>query len=421
MSNKFKLLRFIVTLFLAVGLFSVPALAEDAVETITVTVRVESGAIEDEGTLLPPAEAVLEVNKLLSSWQATPLEALEAVTGGDIEITESDYGSFLSGILGVSDESGAYSWMYAVNNEIPETGVDSYMLSDGDEVVFYFISWENADYAYFTPGSLTVDEGESFTLNLTGVDFTDGEYPVEGAMLIIESDAPITRELNYTDADGNAELSFFAAGEYLISAALQNDAGIAAISRPYCVVTVEEDAEPPMEPSGGTADALPAEPSGDTVDTLPAEPSDDTVDALPAEPAETTTDSAIKETPDALDGGEPQLLPEIVPMPMPTAPITYDDTAKTLTVYGKDIDITGLQVIFDEDESELYLPLRAVAETLGATVHWDAATTAVIISTESGETVTFNATDDLAANKIRFIENHVYAPSLFIIDTFGGK
>jgi hypothetical protein len=421
-----KITGFLLTLCLAAGLTVMPVLAaEDAappeeiagpVDTIApadiagsvdtdflssnaVTIRIESSLQGEEKTLLKTTAVPL------LAGATTVTDVLNAVVEGQTEFTESEYGSFLSGIMGVTDETGVYSWMFAVNNEVPEVGMDAYELNDGDEVVFYFISWENADYAYFTPGSAVVTDGESVTLNLTGVDFMEGAYPVEGAQLIITSDAPTTRDIQYTDAEGNVTLSFMGVGEYEISAALPNEAGIQTLSRPYAIITVDEAADAPA-------------------DLPPETTTDGGLEEIPADlPPETTTDGGLEEipaetTPEAeIPAGEVPVIPEdIEPMPMPTPPVEYDENNNRLTVYGVNVDITGLQVV--SENNELYLPLRAVAEALGLTVTWDSAASTAVIGVPGAGEIRLNAVQALNNGEIKFIENHIYVPSAYVISNY---
>ncbi len=406
---------FVLTLCLAAGLTLTPVLASeatgaeiteapeedgpstDASNGVTVTVRIENSFMGQEQTLLPPTEVTLESD---GDTKANVYNALIATCGTSAVFTESEYGSFLSGIMGVTDETGMYSWMFAVNNAIPEVGMDAYELNDGDEVVFYFVSWEHADYAYFTPGYATISDKDSVTLNLSGVDFMEGEYPVEGAQLVIVSDSPTTRDLKYTDAEGNVELSFMNPGEYLISAVLTNDDGINTISHPYCLITVEGDASAPESPEP----ELTTDSGLEGVDTQPEETPD-----VPLAIVEPTGEPA-EEPAEPIDFGA------IEPMPMPTAPVTYDEKNNTLNVYGADVNLSGVQVIFENNE--LYLPLRAVAEALGLVVTWDGAASVAIVQVPGADDIRLNAAEALAKGEIKFVGNHIYVPSAYVISNY---
>jgi len=70
----------------------------------------------------------------------TPLGALDA-SGTPYTVDDSyyqEYGSlFIDSIQGRENE-GASGWMYQVNDIVPPVGPNTYTLSDGDEVVFYW-------------------------------------------------------------------------------------------------------------------------------------------------------------------------------------------------------------------------------------------------------------------------------------------
>jgi hypothetical protein len=83
-------------------------------------------------------------------------------------------------------------------------------------------------------------------LQLTGVHFADGEFPVAGAAIDISSDAPTDRMMRYTDEDGVISLVFNNPGLYEISASLYNEDGINTISRPYTRVMVGVSEHPPL-------------------------------------------------------------------------------------------------------------------------------------------------------------------------------
>jgi hypothetical protein len=106
----------------------------------------------------------------------------------------------------------------------------------------------------------------------------------------------------------------------------------------------------------------------------------------------------------------------IEPMPMPTAAVTYDENNNRLNVYGVDVDIANLQVIYENNE--LYLPLRAVAEALGLTVTWDGAASTAIISVPGAGDIRLNAAEALNNGEIKFIENHIYVPTAYIISNY---
>jgi hypothetical protein len=98
---------------------------------------------------------------------------------------------------------------------------------------------------------------------------------------------------------------------------------------------------------------------------------------------------------------------------MPTPPISYDESTNTLTGYGYTVNLGEARVIFEN--GELYLPLRAVAEALGFNVNWDSATSIASTRLFNGAVVELNAADALSNGQIKFIDNHIYVPSAYVI------
>jgi hypothetical protein len=191
-----KLLFFVLTLSLVMSVGSLTAWANSA--AITVTVRVESGEEGAEKTLLPIMFATFGADVK----NPTVTDALMQATQNRVEVEKSEYGEVISAILGVSDDTGRYAWMYAVNNENPPVSADVCEIKDGDEIVFYFSDWQETSYSYFDKSVVEVDKGEEFTLNLTGLSFTDGKFAVDGAQIISTGDQPRPRIMYNTDEDG---------------------------------------------------------------------------------------------------------------------------------------------------------------------------------------------------------------------------
>ncbi|ONG98979.1 DUF4430 domain-containing protein [Bacillus cereus] len=73
----------------------------------------------------------------------TALSLLQKVMGDKVEAETMSFGTYVKGIDGLM--AGATSgWLYDVNDQSAEVGVDSYKLKSGDVVVFRFVSdWNN--------------------------------------------------------------------------------------------------------------------------------------------------------------------------------------------------------------------------------------------------------------------------------------
>ncbi|NLY50181.1 MAG: DUF4430 domain-containing protein, partial [Firmicutes bacterium] len=70
----------------------------------------------------------------LAADKATPLEALKKT-----DLDYSKRGSYVSKIEDL-EEQGSAGWKYAVNGEVPSAPADGYLLSDGDELVWFYAS-----------------------------------------------------------------------------------------------------------------------------------------------------------------------------------------------------------------------------------------------------------------------------------------
>jgi hypothetical protein len=176
--------------------------------------------------------------------EQTALSALDNVTQGKFILEESENGSFITSILNVSDDSGQYSWMYTVNDETPWVSADKCEVNALDEIVFYFINWQETEYAFFDRAYVETAVGGDISFNLLSLDFEGNLTPVDNAQIIITSDSPLPRIQHYTDENGIVTLSFGYPGVYEITA--RKGDGISAISRPYAQILVTEEAHGPI-------------------------------------------------------------------------------------------------------------------------------------------------------------------------------
>lgn len=103
----------------------------------------------------------------------TALEVVEnaaEICGYTYVITDSSFGSYLSQINN-EFASGMSGWMYFVNNESPPIGAADYLLTEGDEVLWYCGEWG------WQPTRLSVSENNSETgqsITVT-VEYFDGQ------------------------------------------------------------------------------------------------------------------------------------------------------------------------------------------------------------------------------------------------------
>lgn len=107
---------------------------------------------KDGELLFTPGEITVQKS---GKWGLTALGALDA-TGIEHEVTDSDYGPYISSINGQVPEDMA-GWMYTVNDQSQLVGVGDYILNEGDCIIFYYSSnWEDpapkwADLTQQTP------------------------------------------------------------------------------------------------------------------------------------------------------------------------------------------------------------------------------------------------------------------------------
>ena len=72
---------------------------------------------------------------------ATPYDALCAL-GLSINARPSSYGTYVAAIGGLAEKEhgGTSGWMYSVNGKTPNTACSNYILSNGDNVVWYYVT-----------------------------------------------------------------------------------------------------------------------------------------------------------------------------------------------------------------------------------------------------------------------------------------
>lgn len=99
---------------------------------VTVTVSVTSSAV---------GNPVSSGGTFTFNEGATPYDALYAL-GLSINARPSSYGTYVAAIGGLAEmEHGAKSgWMYSVNGTTPMTACSNYVLSNGDNVVWYYVT-----------------------------------------------------------------------------------------------------------------------------------------------------------------------------------------------------------------------------------------------------------------------------------------
>lgn len=99
---------------------------------VTVTVSVTSSAVGNPVS----SGGTFTFNK-----GATPYDALCAL-GLSINARPSSYGTYVAAIGGLAEKQygGTSGWMYSVNGSTPMTACSNYVLSNGDNVVWYYVT-----------------------------------------------------------------------------------------------------------------------------------------------------------------------------------------------------------------------------------------------------------------------------------------
>ena len=99
---------------------------------VTVTVSVTSSAV---------GNPVSSGGTFTFNEGATPYDALCAL-GLSINAHGSSYGTYVAAIGGLAEKEhgGTSGWMYSVNGTTPMTACSNYVLSNGDNVVWYYVT-----------------------------------------------------------------------------------------------------------------------------------------------------------------------------------------------------------------------------------------------------------------------------------------
>lgn len=99
---------------------------------VTVTVSVTSSAV---------GNPVSSGGTFTFNEGATPYDALCAL-GLSINVRPSSYGTYVAAIGGLAEKEhgGTSGWMYSVNGKTPNTACSNYVLKNGDNVVWYYVT-----------------------------------------------------------------------------------------------------------------------------------------------------------------------------------------------------------------------------------------------------------------------------------------
>jgi len=261
MKNNFfkKSTAFLLAMSMIFSLFMVTASAQDD-NSIRVLVRIET----PDKTLVYPERIWVDNFSLkpfgatAEKTSATALHALITALGMDETGPDNGFSvdtdtGWINQVSGYQS-TGYYSWMYAVNDEVPDVGCSNYQIKNGDEIVFYYIDSSIGAYSYFLDTDKTATTGEKVNVNLFSVYWdatkTKQTGAVEKADILVskagEEDATINTGVT-TDNLGHAQLTFNTPGTYIVSALRYGNADnkdTCDISRPRMTVTVTGNAIP---------------------------------------------------------------------------------------------------------------------------------------------------------------------------------
>jgi hypothetical protein len=115
---------------------ALPADAQDAPETIKVSVRVDSAILPEGGELMPVTFVDLKPGE--SAWEALRLAA--QTTGTPVAKSGSGASVYVKTIKSLSqfDHGAKSGWVFSVNGVFPSESCGAYKPADNDEIIFYY-------------------------------------------------------------------------------------------------------------------------------------------------------------------------------------------------------------------------------------------------------------------------------------------
>ncbi|KUK32096.1 MAG: Amylopullulanase AmyB, partial [Thermoanaerobacterales bacterium 50_218] len=213
---------------------------------ITVNVRIEGYRDSNypDGTILPTRQVSLPAG-------STALDALiRAAAEYDLDVESNGFVTSIGGQA--SGHFGGWDgWMYRVNGYSPNVGAASYVLQEGDTVLWYYGDWAGTQY----PDVYQFTEKDGY-LN---VELSSDSSPITGVSLSVYSsvDASVYSRV-YDTGDGTYTVVFaddqgnpLPPGEYTLRAEKFREDGFPEMVKPEPVTinVVEQDPTPPNEPS----------------------------------------------------------------------------------------------------------------------------------------------------------------------------
>ena len=235
----------------------------DIMDTVSLEIRPFKAKVRIEAndrTIVKPKEVTID-NLDLSKYDIStnfeeprPIHAIiKALESAGIDPNDKEKGLNHNGGIYISMIDGLEAWvtsyydgwMYYVDNNYPNEGIDSFHIDSGQSIVVFFQEdyMENI-FSWFDQEEIYVNSGENITLNLTGsIGGMNGEtktQPVSDATILVNNEIyKIDGKVVKTDENGNVDLIFNKDGNYHISAEKINaDTGRRILTRPYAKVSV---------------------------------------------------------------------------------------------------------------------------------------------------------------------------------------
>ncbi len=194
-------------------------------------------AISDDTGMLVFCDAALEVSDVDGDGNLTVYDALYAAhemgyDGGaaaGLDTGDFGYGLSLTKLWGV-DNGGSYGYYV---NDMAAMSLDDAVFDGAYVRAYAYTDLENWSdtYACFDVHAASATAGEALQLSLCAIDWNGGSVPVVGAEILVNGEASGI----LTGENGEAEITFEQAGNYIISARTDAFAMVA----PVCFVSVE--------------------------------------------------------------------------------------------------------------------------------------------------------------------------------------